>query len=90
MATIATSDPQVKSALHHCVRALERVATYQLPAALEQRMQALGENKEFLDVPAHDELLALVAFAQQRTIEKLEADQALQKLREVLPEGLAS
>lgn len=90
MATIATSDPQVQSALRDCLRALERVAAYQLAPALEQRMQELGENKEFLDPAAHGELLALVDFAQQRTMEKLEAGLALQKLREVWPEGIAS
>jgi len=88
MSALAASDPQVQSALRECVRTLERVASYRLPPALEQRIQELGENKEFLGTPAHEDLLALVALVRQRSVEKLEADLALQKLRAVLPEAL--
>ena len=48
-------------------------------------MHALGERKEFLSQAEHEELLALVDFAHRRTIEKLEARVALDRLRTVLP-----
>jgi hypothetical protein len=52
-------------------------------------MHELGERKEYLTQAEHDELLALVEFAQKRTIEKLEAQTALARLRAALP-GLVS
>jgi hypothetical protein len=45
----------------------------------------LGERKEYLSLAEHEELLALVDFAQQRTIEKLEARVALDRLHTALP-----
>jgi len=48
-------------------------------------MQALGERKEFLSQGEHEELLALIDFAHKRTIEKLEAQAALDRLRTALP-----
>jgi hypothetical protein len=53
---------------------------------LARRLEELSERKEFLDQAGHDELMALVNFTQQRTIEKLEAQLALQRLRSVLPD----
>lgn len=51
-------------------------------------MRALGERKEFLSPAEHEELLALGDFAHQRTIEKLEARVALDRLCTALPGGL--
>jgi hypothetical protein len=48
-------------------------------------MQELGERKEFLSQEERLELLALVDFAHKRTIEKLEAQAALDRLRTALP-----
>jgi hypothetical protein len=48
-------------------------------------MRELGERKEFLGKDEHDELLALVTFTQRRSIEKLEAEVALKRLKELLP-----
>ena len=59
--------------------------TYDLDPALGRRMQELGERKEFLSQEEHKELLALVDFAHKRTIEKLEAQAALDRLRTALP-----
>ena len=56
---------------------------------LTQRMHELGERKEYLTQAEQDELLALVDFAQKRTMEKLEAQAALVRLRAALP-GLVS
>jgi len=52
-------------------------------------MQDLSERKEFLGAAEYKELLALVEFTQHRTIEKLEAEVALKRLGEVLPDLVA-
>ena len=48
MAPTTLADSRVQSALRHGVHALKRVANYVLPAALDRRLQELGENKEYL------------------------------------------
>ena len=70
--------------------ALGRVADYELDANLARFVQDLSERKEFLDRSQHDELMALVAFSQQRAIEKLEARAALKRLRELFPDLIQS
>ncbi|MHB1422666.1 MAG: hypothetical protein ACYC3I_05615 [Gemmataceae bacterium] len=57
------------------------MADYRLDPALDRRLLDLGERKEWLSQSEQDELLALVAFTQQRTLEKLEAEAALQDLQ---------
>ena len=89
MTTVSTEDPQFQSAIEACAVALRRMAAYELNPTLTQRMHELGERKEYLTQAEHDELLALVEFAQKRTIEKLEAQMALARLRAALP-GLVS
>ncbi|MGH8056233.1 MAG: hypothetical protein ACREOH_03200 [Candidatus Entotheonellia bacterium] len=89
MTTVSTEDPQFQSAIQACAVALRRMADYELDSPLHRRMQALGERKEFLSQAEHEELLALVDFAHKRTIEKLEAQVALARLRTALP-GLLS
>jgi hypothetical protein len=74
---------RLQSAFRTCERALRRVADYRLDPVLDQRLRDLGERKEWLSRAEHDELLALVAFTQQRTLEKLEAEAALQELQSV-------
>jgi hypothetical protein len=86
LSTISTAEPRFRSALDACVHALERVAGYQLEPGLARQLQDLSERKEFLDPAQHDELEALVTFSQRRTIEKLEAQAALNRLRELFPE----
>jgi hypothetical protein len=86
VATVSTGEPQFRLALSSCVSALRRMAEYELDPPIAQRLQRLSERKEFLDQDEHDELLALVDFARQRTVEKLEARLALQRLRDVLPD----
>jgi hypothetical protein len=86
MATISTADPQLRSALDSCIATLRRLAEYELDPALEERLQDLGERKEFLEPSEHQELMALVALAQQRTRDKLEAAVALERLQEVFPD----
>ncbi len=76
-----------QEALASCVAALRRMAGFELDPPLARRLQDLAEQKEeFLGPDAHEELLALVAFAEQRSIEKLEAQVALR--RRFTPEEL--
>ena len=85
MASVCTTDPEFQSALSACTDTLQRLADYELDASLERRLRDLGDRKEFLNSQEHEELLALVAFAQKRTVEKLEARVALQRLRTAIP-----
>lgn len=85
MTTISTEDPQFQSAIEACAVALKRMADYELNPTLRQRMHELGERKEYLGPDEHEELLALVDFSQKRTVEKLEAQTALSRLRAALP-----
>jgi hypothetical protein len=86
MTLTTLADPRVQSALRDGVRALKRMADYVLPAALDRRLQSLGENKEYLGAADHEELMALVTFTQERTIEKLQAEVALRELQTLLPD----
>jgi hypothetical protein len=85
MTTVSTDDPQFLSAIQACAVALRRLAEYELAPSLYSRLHALGERKEYLSLAEHEELLALVDFAHQRTIEKLEARVALDRLHTALP-----
>jgi hypothetical protein len=86
MAAASLADARVQSALKHGVRALERVSRYVLPGALDRRMRELGERKEYLDEAEHEELLALVTFTEEQTLEKLQAELALHELQTLLPD----
>jgi hypothetical protein len=86
---VSTPDPLVRSALEASHRALRRMASFVLPPAVDQRLRELGERKEFLSAEEHAELMDLVALAQQRSVDKLEAELALQRLEAVEP-GLAA
>jgi hypothetical protein len=89
MSTLADAlhaQPQFKSAMRLCVAALRRLAEYELDGAINDRMLDLGERKEFLNESEHAELMSLVSFSERRTTEKLEAQVALKRLGEVLPE----
>lgn len=86
MAQTMLSDTEVQSALRRSVDALARMADYTLPAALDRRLLELGERKEFLGEAEHEELMALVAFTHDRTIEKLQAQIVLRELKRLLPD----
>lgn len=85
MTTVSVDDPQFLSAIQACTVALRRLSEYELAPSLQSRLHTLGERKEFLSPAEYEELLALVDFAHQRTIEKLEARVALDRLRTALP-----
>ena len=80
------SAPQFETALNLCVDTLRRIAGYEIDPSMNRRMRELGERKEFLDECEHDELMMLVGFSEQRTSEKLEAQLALKRLGESVPE----
>ena len=88
VAVALKSEPAFESALGVGVGALRRIARYELSPAINHRLLELGERKESLGPGEHDELMSLVAFTEERTIEKLEAEVALKRLGEVLPEVL--
>jgi hypothetical protein len=89
LATVTIPEEDFRSALEACRSALRRIADYTAPPDLNERMLELGENKEFLSEAEHDELMALVNFAQERTLEKFEAQSALKRL-EALYSNVAS
>lgn len=86
MSAVPTENMELQAAVQACAGTLQKLAQYELDPALDQHMHQLGERKEFLSLAEHEELLALVDFAQKRTIEKLEAQAALARLRTVLPD----
>ena len=86
---LSTVEPGFQSAIRTVVASLRCAAGYELETPLAHRMQDLSERKEFLGAAEHGELMALVEFTQRRTIEKLEAELALKRLGEVLPDLVA-
>jgi hypothetical protein len=83
---ITDPNPRFAMALDLCVRSLRGLAQYELDESLQRRLSDLGARKEFLDSDEHDELLSLVSFAEKRTEEKLQAQLALRRLGEFLPD----
>lgn len=75
-----------QAAVSSSVAALRRVAGYTLPPELDRRVLELGERKETLTPEERAELLAWVAFTQERSVEKAEAEVALRRLAAVCPE----
>ena len=71
--------------MHDCETALQQVAGYRLPPALDRRLLWLSENKESLTAQEREELLALVELAEERTVEKLRARVVLKQLAELWP-----
>jgi hypothetical protein len=72
--------------LRDCVATLQRVGDYRLPAALDRRLLWLSENKETLTETEQEELFALIEFAEERTVEKVQARAVLKALAEVWPQ----
>ncbi|MBI2808086.1 MAG: hypothetical protein HYX68_24135 [Planctomycetes bacterium] len=78
---IAAPDPAVvDSLMQDCAATLQKVEGYTLPAAMDRRLLWLSENKESLTQTEREELHALVDFAEDRTVEKLQARVLLQRL----------
>jgi hypothetical protein len=85
MTTAISLDAQMRDALATCIGALNKLVAYEIEPSLRRRLDDLGDRKEFLDPAERDELLALVEFAQRRSIEALEAKLALSRLNEAFP-----
>ena len=90
MATITLPAETLQEALDACVPALRQMLNFQLDPTLARRINTMGERKEFLNEEEHAELLALVQFTQQRTIERLQAELALQRLRTAFPQHMGA
>ncbi|QDU24078.1 hypothetical protein [Urbifossiella limnaea] len=86
MSAAAPAEPAWQTALEASVAALRRVAGYALDPALDQRVLELGERKEFLTPAEHQELLAWVAFTEQRALDKFTAERALRRLLALRPD----
>ncbi len=85
--TVATPpEPTWRTALEASLAAHRRVAGYALDPVLDRRIRELGERKEFLTPAEHQELLAWVAFTEQRALEKFEAERAVRRLLAACPE----
>lgn len=83
--TVTRNNGAMDSLIQKCAATLQRVANYRMPAAMDRRLLWLSENKESLTQPEREELLALVDFSEDRTVEKLEAKMLLQRLAETPP-----
>jgi hypothetical protein len=86
MSTTAPLEPAWQAALSSSAAALRRMASYALPPEFDRRILELGERKESLTDVERAELMAWVAFTQERSVEKLEAEVALRRLSAAFPE----
>ncbi len=74
------------AALRSSATALRRAAAYTLPPELDRRILDLGERKIELTDAERAELMAWVAFVQERSLEKFASEVALRKLTDAFPE----
>lgn len=87
MSSVVAANPGiVESVIGDCAATLTRLAQYRLPAALDQRLLWLSENKDSLTEVERQELLALVDLANEKTIEKLQAQASLQRIGQAFPD----
>jgi hypothetical protein len=86
MSATAPAEPAWQAALSSSAATLRRVASYTLPPEFDRRILELGERKDSLTDEERAELMAWVAFTQQRSVEKLEAEVALRRLAAAFPE----
>lgn len=82
----AMLEPVRQDAIRSSATTLARWATYVLPAELDRRILDLSERKESLSATEHAELLAWVQFTQQRSLDQLKAESALQRLQQAFPD----
>jgi hypothetical protein len=86
MSTLQVVDPPREAALRTSASALRRASAYRLPPELDRRILDLGERKESLTPDERAELMAWVAFTQERSLEKVGAELALRRLTDAFPE----
>ncbi len=75
-----------RKALRACAKALRVAANYQLPAPLQRKLRKTLDDKERTSPAGHEELLVLVEVAQERSLQKVKAQVALQQLLQAFPE----
>ena len=75
-----------RKALRACADALRVAADYRLPSSLQRKLRKALDEKERASPSAHRELLVLVEAAQERSLQKVKAQVALQQLLEAFPE----
>lgn len=83
---MTVTEPVRRAALASSASALRRIAGHVISPALDRRILELGERKETLTQDERAELLAWVAFTQERSLDKFEAELALRRLAEGFPE----
>jgi hypothetical protein len=76
-----TLEPLLADLLH----TLRRIAVYRLPPTVDRRLLWLSENKPSLTPSEREELEALTTLAEERTLEKLEAQAVVKRLEEHFP-----
>lgn len=86
MASVSMIPPPGSPVLRDCVETLRRVAAFRLPGALDRRLVWLSENKEQLDESQREELGALVDLADNRALDKVQAQAVLAQLAKIYPE----
>jgi hypothetical protein len=86
MSSSILGEPARRDALESSTSALRRLAGYTLPPELDRRILELGERRESLSPQEKAELMAWVKFTQERSLEKAEAEVALQRLASGFPE----
>lgn len=80
-----TNSP-VDSLIRECAETLQRMADYKLPIPLDRRLLWLSENKEQLTEAEREELVALVEFSEDRTVDRLQARVVIRRLHEAWPQ----
>ncbi len=85
-ASIASSSSTRRKALRACAEALRLTADYRLPNALQRKLRKALDEKEHVSPSQHRELLVLVEAAQERSLQKVKAQVALQQLVQAFPE----
>ena len=85
-AAIASSTSTRRKALRACADALRLTADFRLPNALQRKLRKTLDEKESASPSEHRELLMLVEAAQERSLQKVKAQVALQQLLQAFPE----
>jgi predicted exporter len=84
--TATNTNGSIDALIQDCANALQKMAAHKLPAALDRRLLWLSENKENLSEAEREELLALVDFSEDRTVEKLQAKVILRRFATAWPQ----
>ena len=87
-ATIGTtrSTSARRKALRACAEALRVAVDYRLPNLLQRKLRKALDEKERASPTEHREFLVLVEPAQERSLQKVKAQVALQQLLQAFPE----